>query len=426
MASFSTTPFADPLWLNRSFSPYYTDSHRRLQKEVRKYVDTYIAPFCEEWEKEGVVPQEVHKRHAELGYTAVSSFPLAANYLNGQRLPGDINPGDWDGFHDIVVIDELARCGYLGIIWALGCGNSIGGPPVINFGNDEQKRRFLPDMLNGKIRFCLGVTEPDAGSDVAGITTTAERNGDVYIVNGAKKWITNGIFADYCTAAVRTGGEGTQGISALIIPLKAPGVTCKKIENSGVHASGSTYIEFDQVEVPVANLLGVENKGFPVIMNNFNHERLWLACTSLRMARICAEDAYQHAIKRETFGKKLIENQVIRAKFSAMARGLDSTYAWMEQLVYISETAKKQGVDASMGGLFANLKILAGQTLERANREAQQVMGGLGYSKNGRGARIEQVSRDVRVMVVGGGSEEILSELALNQEVKSMKKLSKL
>lgn len=141
------------------------------------------------------------------------------------------------------------------------------------------------------------------------------------------------------------------------------------------------------------------------------------------MARVCAEDSYKHAISRETFGKKLIENQVIRAKFSAMARTLDSTYAWMEQLVYISEEAKRNGIDAGMGGLFANLKVLAGQTLEKVNREAQQVMGGLGYSKNGRGARIEQISRDVRVMVVGGGSEEILSELAVNQETRAMKKL---
>lgn len=144
------------------------------------------------------------------------------------------------------------------------------------------------------------------------------------------------------------------------------------------------------------------------------------------MARVCVEDAYQHAITRETFGKKLIENQIIRSKFSAMARSIDSAFAWMEQLVYISETAKKNGTDAGMGGLFANLKVLAGQTLEKVNREAQQVMGGLGYSKNGRGSRIEQISRDVRVMVVGGGSEEILSELAVNQEVKTMKKLSKL
>lgn len=144
------------------------------------------------------------------------------------------------------------------------------------------------------------------------------------------------------------------------------------------------------------------------------------------MARVCAEDAYKHATTRETFGRKLIENQVIRAKFSMMGRSLDSAYAWMEQLVYISETASKKGSDAGMGGLFANLKVLAGQTLEKVNREAQQVMGGLGYSKNGRGSRIEQVSRDVRVMVVGGGSEEILSELAVNQEAKNMKKRSKL
>ncbi|KAF4461511.1 acyl- dehydrogenase NM domain [Fusarium albosuccineum] len=415
-------PFADPLWLTRGTSPYYGESHRRLQKEVRAYVDEHIAPFCDEWERKGVVPPEVHKRHAELGYTAVAPFPMASGHLQGQRLPADIPPQEWDGFHDLVVIDELARCGYLGIVWALGCGNSIGLPPVIQFGNQEQKQRFLPDVLSGKIRFCLAVTEPDAGSDVAGLTTTAERQGNKYIVNGAKKWITNGIFADYCTAAVRTGGDGTSGISALIVPLKAPGVTCKKIENSGVEASGSTYIEFDNVEVPVTNLLGQENKGFPIIMHNFNHERLWLACTALRMARVCLHDAYRHAVKRETFGKTLIQNQVIRAKFSTMARHIEATHAWMEQLVYIAETSKKTGIDAKLGGQFANLKVLAGQTLEKVNRESQQVLGGLGYSKNGRGARIEQISRDVRVMVVGGGSEEILTDLAINQEIKAATK----
>lgn len=350
---------------------------------------------------------------------AVSVFPLAAEYLDGQTLPAGIDPAEWDGFHDLIVIDEIARCGYLGVIWALSCGNSIGAPPLINYGTPEQKRKFLPDMYKGKTRFCLGVTEPDAGSDVAGITTTAERRGDVYIVNGAKKWITNGMFADYTTAAVRTGGSGRKGISALVIPLKAQGVTCRKLDNSGVHASGSTYIEFDDVEVPVANLLGKENAGFDIIMSNFNHERLWLACTSLRMARVCAEDAYIHAITRETFGHKLITNQVIRAKFSSMGRSLDSAHSLMEELVYLIEKKKKSGgEDPWIGGLIANLKVLAGRTLEHVNREAQQVLGGLGYSKKGRGGRIEQISRDVRVMVVGGGSEEILADLAVNQEMK--------
>lgn len=142
------------------------------------------------------------------------------------------------------------------------------------------------------------------------------------------------------------------------------------------------------------------------------------------MARVCAEDAYIHATTRETFGKKLIENQVIRAKFSTMGRLLDSTYAWMEQLVYMAqqEMASGKNLDTGIGGLFANLKVLAGQTLEKVNREAQQVLGGLGYSKTGRGARIEQISRDLRVMVVGGGSEEILTDLSVNQEIKASKR----
>lgn len=258
---------------------------------------------------------------------------------------------------------------------------------------------------------------------MAGLTTTAVRKGSVYIVNGAKKWITNGISADFTTAAVRTGGPGKDGISALVIPLSAKGVTRRKITNSGVHASGSTYLEFDDVVVPVENLLGKENDGFRIIMSNFNHERLWLACTSLRMARVCAEDAYAYAISRETFGKKLIENQIIRAKISAFGRHIEPTHAYMEQLVYMLHDAKDaEAVNALwVGGLIANLKVTAGRVLESVNREAQQVLGGAGYSKTGKGARVEQISRDVRVMVVGGGSEEILQDLAVIQEMKSSK-----
>lgn len=159
----SLTPYADPPWLSREVSPYYTASHRRLQQEVREYVAQNITPFCEEWEREGSVPPEVIRNHARSGYMAVSVYPLAVNEIKktGQRLPGDIAPEEWDGFHDLIIIDEIARCGYLGVIWALSCGNSIGAPPLINFGNEAQRSKFLPDMLSGKTRFCLGVTEPD-------------------------------------------------------------------------------------------------------------------------------------------------------------------------------------------------------------------------------------------------------------------------
>lgn len=153
--------YSDPLYLTRGASPYYQKSHYRLQRELREYVDTHISPFCEEWETIGKVPDDILRRHAELGYAAVSVYPLAAEYLDGQRLPADIKASEWDGFHDLIFIDEIARCGYLGVIWGLSCGNSIGAPPMVNYGSHEQKRTFLPDVMKGRSRFCLGVTEPD-------------------------------------------------------------------------------------------------------------------------------------------------------------------------------------------------------------------------------------------------------------------------
>ncbi|KAG9791491.1 acyl-CoA dehydrogenase, partial [Aureobasidium melanogenum] len=417
-------PYAEPLWSSRGYSPYHNETHFRLRKEVREYVDNEIIPYAAEWEKTGHIPQEPIKKFADRGYMAASIFPLAAEYLGSLRLPGDIDPSQWDAFHDMVFMDEIARCGYLGVIWGLACGNIIGFPPVINYGTPEQKRRFVPDVLQGKTRFCLGVTEPDAGSDVAGITTTAVREGNIYRVNGSKKWITNGIFADYVTAGVRTGGPGAKGLSVLVIPLKAKGVTCKKMDNSGVNASGSTFIELDDVEVPVENLIGREGQGFEIITSNFNHERIWLACTALRLARLSVRDAYLHAISRETFGKKLIDNQVIRQKLAVSGRKIESTEALLEQLVYIIDAAKRKGnqLPPGIGGLVANAKVLAGNTLEKVNRECQQIMGGQGYNKNGRGALVEQISRDLRVLVVGGGSEEILTDFAVKEEAKLCRK----
>jgi alkylation response protein AidB-like acyl-CoA dehydrogenase len=158
---------------------------------------------------------------------------------------------------------------------------------------------------------------------------------------------------------------------------------------------------------------------------DFNHERLWLACTSIRLARVCVEDAFAYANIRETFGRKLIENQTIRSKFSTMGKLLHPAQSYMEQIVYLTGRGHAENRDTHLGGLIALLKVMAGQALETVTRESQQIMGGLGYSRTGRGARIEQISRDVRVMVVGGGSEEILLDLAVSQETRAMKLLGK-
>ncbi|KFZ16189.1 hypothetical protein V502_05211 [Pseudogymnoascus sp. VKM F-4520 (FW-2644)] len=398
----SPTPFAEPLWYSRNLTPHYNESHRKLRAAIRAYVDDEILPYAFEWESAGEVPDWAFKRHTELGFHALHTK------LDNVRLPGDIPLKDWDNWHTLIITDELARVGYTGVLWGLGGGSGIGVPPIVNFGTKEQKERFLPGVA-------------DAGSDVANIKTTAVRQGDYYIVNGSKKWITNGIWADYVTSAVRTGGPGAKGISVIVIPLKVEGVTTRKMFNSGVGASGSTFIEFDNVKVPVSNLLHKEGRGFEVIMSNFNPERKSMITSAIRLSRVCCEDAYRHASTRETFGKKLIENPIIRAKFLKMGRLIEPAFAFLEQLTWMMEESRKTGrTDIRIGGMTAMGKVMATRCLESCVREAQQVMGGLGYSKGGKGGRIEAISRDVRVMAVGGGSEEILSELALREEAKDL------
>lgn len=242
------------------------------------------------------------------------------------------------------------------------------------------------DMICYELGLVLTKT---AGSDVANIKTTAERNGDHYIVNGAKKWITNAIWADYVTAAVRTSGPGAAGVSVLIIPLSAPGVTRRAMHNSGVAASGSTYITFDDVKVPVSNLIYKEGRGFEVIMSNFNPERRAIAIASIRLSRVCVEDAWNHACTRETFGRKLIENPVIRAKFVRMGRMIEPAQALLEQVLWLVENERKNGPQEAvkLGGMTALLKIVSTRCLEKCVREAQQVMGGLGYARGGKGGR---------------------------------------
>ncbi|KAL4738641.1 acyl-CoA dehydrogenase/oxidase [Aspergillus similis] len=421
LTHFPTTPYSEPLLPQLAIpNPYYTSTHHALRAWVRDYVDTHIVPYAQEWEEAGEIPSHVYKTHCEHGFAIVHPLTTPEDSAN-LTLPGGVKREEWDTWCGLIVADELNRLGFVGVIWGLGGGNSIGCPPIARFGTAEQRRRWLPKVAKGEVRFCLGITEPDAGSDVANIRTTAVRQGEYYVVNGSKKWITNGIWADYCTAAVRTGGPGRGGISLLVIPLKAEGVTRRRMHNSGVNASGSTFIEFDDVRVPMDHLIGEENRGFPLIMSNFNPERLSLACASLRLARVCAEDAFNYATQRSTFGAPLITRQAIQAKIFKFGLLIEPAYAFMEQLVNIIEKTKNEPRDdMRIGGMTALLKVMSTRALEKSVREAQQILGGAGYNRAGKGARIEQISRDARVHVVGGGSEEIMMGLALQEEMKAL------
>ena len=228
--------------------------------------------------------------------------------------------------------DELYRGGAISSIFV---GLTVGAPPLRQYASKQLQDKIMPEILSGRSRISLAITEPAAGSDVRNITTTAEKtkDGRHYVVNGEKKWITNGIFSTYFMAAVRTGGPGAEGISFLLIPRHSEGVKCRKIEIGAGKLSATTYITFEDVKVDASYLVGQEGAGFKLIMSNFNHERIWIAFQGLRGSRLCLEDTWQWAMKREVFGKPLIEQPVVRYKFGLMGKKVEELQAWVEQLV---------------------------------------------------------------------------------------------
>ena len=378
----------------RARSPHYDDSHEAVCDTVRRFVAQEITPNVDKWEAAGELPRELHRKAAQAGI-------IGLNY-----------PEEFGGtgkafglFHSLVQTEELARPGAGGICASL-MTHGIGLPPILAMGSAELQRRIAPGVLAGEKLICLGITEPGGGSDVANLRTRAERKGASYIVNGEKTYITTGMRADYVTLAVRTGGPGFAGISLLLVELDRPGVSRTPLAKMGWHASDTATIHFDNVEVPVDNLIGPENGGFAGIMQNFNGERLGMSQQANAFARVCYEDALSWARQRETFGKPLITNQVIRHKLADMLRRITATQAWIDHCAWTVENG------CAFPGDFALLKVQATQTMEFCAREACQILGGASFM---RGSRIERIYREVRVMAIGGGSEEIMFDLASRQ-----------
>ncbi|KAL5358712.1 acyl-CoA dehydrogenase/oxidase [Aspergillus floccosus] len=421
------TPWAEPAWYKTLDSPYYNQSHRDLRNKIRRYVDENILPHALEWEEKGDVPREEALKYAQSGIP----FDDVPDKYRPSHIPNlaGIPHSEHDVFHLLVSVDEIARVeGGVGI--ALGGASTIGVPPIVHYGTEEQKARWLPGLFSWETSISLGVTEPSGGSDVANIRTTAVKSADgkFYTVNGVKKWITGTPWATHMTTAVRTGpeGSGLKGISVLVIPMDAKGVSKQKIYNSGQNAGGASFVDLEDVQVPVENLIGEENQGFVIIMKNFNKERYIMAVQCNRKSRTCLALATSYAMKRRTFGQPLIENQVIRRKLAELAHRVEAHWAWLEQLAFYISKAPRGWQSPNIASRIALLKVQGGQLLELAAREAQQIFGGAGYQRGGVGATVEQISRDLRMMVVGGGSEEIIADLAVRQELALAQKQAKI
>ncbi|RDA93502.1 hypothetical protein CP533_3969 [Ophiocordyceps camponoti-saundersi (nom. inval.)] len=422
-------PWSEPAWHHTLSSPYYNESHRRLRDFIRRYSDTHVLPFSPAWEEAGSAPPSEALRFCSSGIP-FEDVPDEYRPADIPRLAG-LAHHQLDAFHFLVGADEMARIEG-GVVIALAGASAIGVPPVLHHGSEKQKNRWLPGLFTRETSFCLGVTEPGGGSDVARLRTTAELSSDelgggkCYVVNGAKKWISGAPWATHMTTAVRTGGKGRGGISVLVIPLSSPGVTIERIENSGQKAGGASFVHLDDVRVPAENLVGRENEGFSILMTNFNKERFLLAVQCNRKSRTCLAMSLWYAIQRETFGKPLLENQVIRRKIAEVAHRVEAHWAWLEQVAFHVDRSPLKWQSPDIAGRIALLKVQGGQILELAAREAQQVFGGAGYQKAGPGSTVEQISRDLRMMVVGGGSEEIITDLAIRQELLMAQQASKL
>ncbi|SPO07604.1 probable acyl-CoA dehydrogenase [Cephalotrichum gorgonifer] len=417
-------PFADPSWYQGYHSPYFNETHAALRAEVREWIETAIEPNVTEWDEKKQVPEEIYREMGRRGYLAGLLGVHYPTQYTSNRI-ASVPPEKWDLFHEMLLTDELSRTGSGGFVWNVIGGLGIGCPPLVKFGKKPLVDRILPGILNGEKRICLAITEPDAGSDVANLGCEAKLtpDGKHYIVNGEKKWITNGIWADYFTTAVRTSDKGMNGVSLLLIERSMGGVSTRRMDCQGVWSSGTTYITFEDVKVPVENLIGKENQGFKVIMTNFNHERIGIIIQSIRFARVCYEESVKYASKRRTFGKKLIEHPVIRLKLAHMARQIEASYSWLESLIYQCQNMGETEAMLKLGGAIASAKAQATVTFEFCAREASQIFGGLSYSRGGQGGKVERLYRDVRAYAIPGGSEEIMLDLSVRQSMRVHKAL---
>lgn len=372
-----------------------TSEHHEWRAQLRRFFDREVIPFAAQWDEDGSIPSELWPKAAAVGILGLG-YPEAY---------GGVSDGI-DIWHKNILNEELARIAVGGVSATLMV-HGIGLPPVINFASEAIKSEVAPQVLAGTKRISLAITEPGAGSDVAHLSTTARLDGDHYVVNGAKTYITGGMNANWFTTAVRTGGEGAGGVSTLLIAADAPGVSRTALDKKqGWWCSDTATIYFDNVRVPVSHLIGEENLGFKVIMNNFNAERMGMSAAMEAFSRVCLEDAVQWARERQTFGQRLADHQVIRHKIAEMKQRINATQAYLQLL------SEQIQAGTEHAGDIALLKVQCSQTMEFCAREAMQILGGMGYM---RGGRVERIYREVRVNAIGGGSEEIMRDLAARQ-----------
>lgn len=375
-------------------NPFETEERTAFRDTIRNFVATEIAPHSDGWDEAGEIPWELHEKIGALG---VWGFAIEEQY-------GGL--GFDDCFMRAAYGEELARSGAGGVGAALN-GRMISIEPIQRLASPDIKARVLPDVVSGRKGSSLGITEPGGGSDVANLKTTAKRDGNHFVLNGSKTFITGGMKSDYFVIGARTGGAGLSGISLFFVEANAPGFNRTEIDRKmGWWCSDQATLYFENCRVPAEHMMGDEDAGFIAIMENFNLERIGLIAGSLGMMKVCLEESVSWAKERETFGKPLIRHQVIRHKIAEMSSRIDALEALLNQLCWQINEHEMPVAE------IAKAKVFATRNLEYCASEAMQIFGGAGYL---RGNLVERIYREVKVMAIGGGSEEIMRDLAVRQ-----------
>ena len=373
-------------------SRWTTPERDQLRKTVRAFAEREVLPHVDEWERIGELPRDLHRRAGDAG-------------LLGAGLPESVGGGGGDGVDSVIICEEMHYAGSPGGVFAslFTCGISV--PHMIASGDARLIDEFVRPTLRGEKIGALAITEPDGGSDVGHLRTSARRDGRDYIINGAKTYITSGVRADYVVTAARTGGPGAGGVSLIVVEKGTPGfAVSRKLDKMGWRSSDTAELSYTGVRVPVANLIGAENTGFAQIAAAFVAERVGLAAQAYSSAQRCLDITVEWCRNRETFGRPLISRQSVQNTLVEMARRVDVAR------VYTHNVAERQlAGETNLIPQVCFAKNTAVEAGEWVASQAVQLFGGLGYMAE---SEVERQYRDMRILGIGGGTTEILTSLA--------------
>ncbi len=368
---------------------YFTEEHELFRQSLRDFLEKEVIPNIDQWEEERRTPRSIYKRFGEMGYL-------------GLFYPEKYGGLGLDTFFGVVYTEEMIKVNSGGFNTAIGAHTGLALTHLHAEGNEAQKQKYLVPGIKGELIGSLAITEPGGGSDVARLTTRAVKKGDHYIVNGSKTFISNGVYSDFIIAAVRTGGEGASGVSLLIIDRDTPGVSANKLKKLGWHASDTGEIHFDDVKVPVENLLGEEGRGFPYIMQHFISERLGMALIAVCQADLAVNYALKYTAEREAFGRPINKFQALRHRLAQMSAEVMMNRAFVYSLYRRHEDGGYIVKEAAMA------KLVTTQMSDKICYECMRMFGGYGYMEDYPMARL---LRDSQLGTIGGGTSEILCEI---------------